>query len=193
MYSGSWDKVTNKVQLDDGILGFSVQWHAFASRLSFFFGTQSTTLSRHWYTYKGKIEGVAKAQLGSALCCLFFTRFVAYTYTSRCSLSSPPPHWATQPSTSSTAIARQVHANSARRARLLRSKLTLFVIVVQSHLKQPQNRAQREYQQKLADTSSNDPQLQANWFQSMKEAFQEMDEVFKLINAPDGFNFLDVG
>ncbi|KAI0087627.1 hypothetical protein BDY19DRAFT_239556 [Irpex rosettiformis] len=61
------------------------------------------------------------------------------------------------------------------------------------HLQQAQNRAQREYQQKLADSSSNDPQLQVNWFQSMKYAFEEMDDVFKLVNAPDGFHFLDVG
>lgn len=63
----------------------------------------------------------------------------------------------------------------------------------QGYLKNPHNRAQREHQQRLADSSSNDPQLQANWFRSMKEAFQEMDEVFRLTDASTGFHFLDVG
>jgi hypothetical protein len=63
----------------------------------------------------------------------------------------------------------------------------------QSYLKDPHNRAQREHQQRLADSSSNDPQLQANWFRSMKDAFREMDEVFNLTYAPIGFHFLDVG
>ncbi|KAI0683732.1 hypothetical protein BC835DRAFT_1515545 [Cytidiella melzeri] len=61
------------------------------------------------------------------------------------------------------------------------------------YLEQPQNIAQRAHQQRLADNASNDSALQQNWFQSMKEAFREMDDVFKLTDSPHGFQFLDVG
>ncbi|VDC07659.1 unnamed protein product [Peniophora sp. CBMAI 1063] len=53
--------------------------------------------------------------------------------------------------------------------------------------------AQRIHQRKLADASSTNPELQLNWFNSMKLAFKEMDDVFRLTQSPDGFEFLDIG
>ncbi|KZV64484.1 hypothetical protein PENSPDRAFT_669002 [Peniophora sp. CONT] len=53
--------------------------------------------------------------------------------------------------------------------------------------------AQRLHQRKLADASSTNPELQLIWFNSMKLAFKEMDDVFKLTQSADGFEFLDIG
>ncbi|KZV63924.1 hypothetical protein PENSPDRAFT_656911 [Peniophora sp. CONT] len=54
-------------------------------------------------------------------------------------------------------------------------------------------KAYQTHREKVADEAYADEALQMHWFETMKKALEEIDQVFKLTRAPEGFTFLDVG